>query len=151
MCNGICPFCRETYKFSYLFKIDKDEEIDNIDEDLGSPRRGEPLRGIYVSSSELYIGLMTSIEHQIKRASSQADILNCCGKFNNLVGLYVFYREQTNNKTIFEIHEQAIILSASNVLLHFTSEGSVRQRAIREQIINIFHILSGILSTYNEE
>ena len=83
---------------------------------------------------------MTSIEHQIKRASSQADILNCCGKFNNLVGFYVFYREQSNNKTIFEIHEHAIILSISNVLLHFSSEGSVRQRAIREQIINIFHI-----------
>ena len=141
MCNGICPFCRETYKFSYLFKIDKDEEINDLDED----------RGIYVSSSFSYIGLMTSIEHQIKRASSQADILNCCGKFNNLVGFYVFYREQTNNKTIFEIHEHAIILSISNVLLHFSSEGSVRQRAIREQIVNIFHILSGILSTYNEE
>jgi hypothetical protein len=109
MCNGICPFCRETYKFSYLFKIDKDEEINNIDEDLG----------IYVSSYELYIDLMTSIEHQIKRASSQADILNCCGKFNNLVGLYVFYREQTNNKTMFEIHEHAIILSASSVVTAF--------------------------------
>ena len=88
---------------------------------------------------------MTSIEHQIKRASSQA------GKFYNLAGLYVFYREQTNNKTIFEIHEHAIILSTSNVLLHFTSEGSVRQRAIREHVVKIFHISSGIMSTYNEE
>jgi len=140
MCNGICPFCRETYKFSYLFKIDKDEEIDNIDEDLG----------IYVSSSELYIDLMTSIEHQIKRASSQADILNCCGKFNNLVGFYAFYREQSNNKTIFRIHEHAIILSTSNVLLHFTSEESLRKRAIRKHVMNIFHILSGILETYKQ-
>ena len=39
----------------------------NIDEDLG----------IYVSSYELYIDLMTGIEHQIKRASSQDDILKC--------------------------------------------------------------------------
>ena len=68
---------------------------------------------------------MTSIEHQIKRASSQAYFQSCCGKFNNSVGLYVFYREQTNNETIFEIHEHALILSTSNVLLHFTSEGSL--------------------------
>ena len=94
---------------------------------------------------------MTSIEHQIKRASNQADILNCCGKVNNLVGLYVFYREQTNTKTTFEIHEHAIILSASSVVLYFANEGALRKRAIREHVVKIFHTLSGIMSTYTED
>ena len=124
-----------------MFKIDTDGDINNIDEDLD----------IYVSSYELDLDLLTRIEHQIKRASSQADILKCCCKSDNLVGFYVFYREQTNNKTIFEIHEHAIILSTSNVLLHFASEGALRKKLIREHVIKIFHILSGILSTDNED
>ena len=44
-------------------------------------------------------------------------------------------------------HEYALLCVASDVTLHFTDEGALRNKLITKHVVTIFHKLSGIVST----
>ena len=136
-----CPFCRKSYICKCLWKIDKEEEFENIDEQWD----------VYVRNYELYRDLISRIQSRIERANNQAEILKCCAKINELVGTHVFYREAINNKTTLKIHEHARVWIFSNLTMLFYDESFERIQVIQNHVITVFSILSGIISTYNQE
>ena len=67
------------------------------------------------------------------------------------LGNLYFIENKINTKTMFKIHEHALLCIPSTVVLHFTNEGASRKELNRGHAMTNFHIFSGIMGTYNQE